>query len=285
MKVNTKNTFLAALALGLLLASIAGTAGAAFPGANGKIAFQSDRDGNPEVYVMNSDGSGQTRLTNEPRSDVEPAFSPDGTRIAFVSQRNGGGLHVMDADGSGPIRLTSDLEGGSKPAFSPDGAEIAFVGIQTGFDIFTMNADGSGPIRLTDDPSKDLDPDWQPLVGSGTPPFDFEGFFSPVDNLPTLNAMKAGRGVPVNFSLNGDRGLDVFAEGFPKSQQVACDSTAEVDGIEETVTAGGSSLSYDANVDQYTYVWKTEKAWVGTCRQMVVKLEDDSFHRANFRFK
>src|SRR5688500_7990449 len=135
MKVNTKNTFLAALALGLLLTSIAGTAGAAFPGANGKIAFQSDRDGNPEVYVMNSDGSGQTRLTNEPRSDVEPAFSPDGTRIAFVSQRNGGGLHVMDADGSGPIRLTSDLEGGSKPAFSPDGAEIAFVGIQTGFDI------------------------------------------------------------------------------------------------------------------------------------------------------
>ena len=91
MKVNTKNTFLAALALGLLLASIAGTAGAAFPGANGKIAFQSDRDGNPEVYVMSSDGSGQTRLTNEPRSDVEPAFSPDETEEERDRHLAGGG--------------------------------------------------------------------------------------------------------------------------------------------------------------------------------------------------
>ena len=171
MKPNTKNAILAALpALVLGLLSITGTAGAAFPGANGKIAFTSVRDGNPEVYSMNADGSGQTRLTNSPLFDGDPAFSPDGTRIAFVSGRDGGGIHVMNADGSGPVRLTNDLEGGSQPAFSPDGTKIAFVGIQTGFDIFTMDADRSGLARLTDDPAKDLDPDGQPVDGNGTPP-------------------------------------------------------------------------------------------------------------------
>jgi hypothetical protein len=118
-----------------------------------------------------------------------------------------------------------------------------------------------------------------------TPSYAFSGFFSPVDNLPTVNLVSAGRAVPVKFSLGGDQGLDIFATGYPKSQQIACDSTATVDGIEETLTAGGSSLSYDAASDIYTYVWKTDKAWAGTCRQLVVKLDDGSAHRANFKFK
>jgi hypothetical protein len=87
-----------------------------------------------------------------------------------------------------------------------------------------------------------------------TPTYDFTGFFSPVDNLPTVNSVSAGRAVPVNFSLDGDQGLDIFEGGYPKSQQIACDSTASVDGIEETVTAGGSSPSYDPASDQYAYV-------------------------------
>jgi hypothetical protein len=58
--------------------------------------------------------------------------------------------------------------------------------------------------------------------------------------------VKAGSAVPVKFSLSGDQGLNIFEAGYPKSQQIACDSTATVDGIEQTVTAGSSSLSYDA---------------------------------------
>jgi hypothetical protein len=57
-----------------------------------------------------------------------------------------------------------------------------------------------------------------------------------------------------------------------------------VDGIEETVTAGGSSLSYDAATETYNYVWKTEKSWAGTCRQLTVKLVDGTSHYANFQF-
>lgn len=112
----------------------------------------------------------------------------------------------------------------------------------------------------------------------------FLGFFSPVNNPPVLNSVEAGRAIPVKFSLGGDNGLDIFALGYPKSEETDCSAT-EVDGIESTVTAGASSLSYNAITDQYTYVWKTLKDWEGTCRQLVVKLTDDTSHRAHFMFK
>jgi len=118
-----------------------------------------------------------------------------------------------------------------------------------------------------------------------SPGYAFTGFFSPVDNLPTVNLVSAGRAIPVKFSLGGDQGLDVFADGYPRSEQIACDSTAAVDGVEETVTAGGSSLSYDAANDIYTYVWKTDKTWTGTCRQLVLRFDDGSSQRANFKFR
>ena len=112
--------------------------------------------------------------------------------------------------------------------------------------------------------------------------YAFNGFRSPVDNLPTLNTVKAGSAVPVKFSLSGDQGLGIIASGYPASKQVACDA-APTDAIEQTVTAGGSSLSYDVLADQYNYVWKTEKGWAGTCRQFVLKLDDGTFHQANFK--
>jgi hypothetical protein len=115
--------------------------------------------------------------------------------------------------------------------------------------------------------------------------YNFSGFFQPVDNLPTLNLVKAGQAIPVKFSLNGDQGLNIFAAGYPRSQNIQCDSTAVVDGIEETVTAGSSSLSYNPSTDTYTYVWKTDKAWANTCRQLVLKLNDSTYHQANFKFK
>jgi subtilisin family serine protease len=116
--------------------------------------------------------------------------------------------------------------------------------------------------------------------------FAFTGFFAPVDNLPVLNSIKAGQAVPVKFSLGGDYGLGIFMAGYPKSQQIPCDSTALVDGVEETVTAGASSLTYDAGTDRYHYVWKTPKTWqAGTCRQLVVKFVDGTTRHANFKIK
>lgn len=113
--------------------------------------------------------------------------------------------------------------------------------------------------------------------------YDFKGFFQPVDNLPAVNSVKAGSAVPVKFSLGGNQGLNVFATGYPTSTTITCDSTALVDAIESTLTAGNSSLSYDATTGQYNYVWKTDKAWAGTCRQLVVKFADGTIQRANFK--
>jgi hypothetical protein len=114
--------------------------------------------------------------------------------------------------------------------------------------------------------------------------YHFTGFFQPVDNVPTVNSVKAGSAIRVKFSLGGDQGLNIFAADYPKSQVVPCDSTAPVTGIEETVTANASGLSYDPDTGRYTYTWKTNKAWEGTCRQLIVKLNDGSYQRANFKF-
>jgi hypothetical protein len=115
--------------------------------------------------------------------------------------------------------------------------------------------------------------------------YNFTGFFQPVDNLPTVNSVNAGQSIPVKFSLSGNKGLNIFAAGYPLSQAIACNFTGNASDIEETVTAGSSSLSYDAATDIYTYVWKTDKAWKGTCRQLIVRLNDGTDHIAHFKFK
>lgn len=111
----------------------------------------------------------------------------------------------------------------------------------------------------------------------------FTGFFSPVGNLPTLNAVNAGRAIPVKFSLSGDKGLNIFAPNNPYTVSLNCNTNDPGVDVVETLTAGGSSLSFGGN--QYNYVWKTEGSWAGTCRQLVVTLNDGSVHVANFKFK
>jgi hypothetical protein len=113
--------------------------------------------------------------------------------------------------------------------------------------------------------------------------YPWNGFFSPVDNGGVVNIAQAGSAIPVKFSLGGDRGLAIFAAGYPASTKIDCASGTPQDAIEETVTAGQSSLSYGSG--QYTYVWKTDKAWAGTCRLLTVKLVDSSSHTAVFKFK
>ena len=115
--------------------------------------------------------------------------------------------------------------------------------------------------------------------------YNFTGFFSPVANPPTLNVVNAGRAVPVKFSLSGNKGLNIFAADSPSSAQFTCNDSDPAVDVSQTVEANSNSISYDANADQYNFVWKTDSAWAGTCRQLVVQLNDGSIHRANFKFR
>ncbi|MCI0605973.1 M36 family metallopeptidase [bacterium] len=114
--------------------------------------------------------------------------------------------------------------------------------------------------------------------------YNFQGFFGSVKNPPKLNRVKAGSTVPVVFSLSGNQGTDIFASGFPSSHQMDCDTQAPLDSPEPTLPAG-NGLSYDPTTDRYTYRWKTQGDWLsGSCRELTVKLNDGTTHRAFFRF-
>jgi uncharacterized protein len=114
--------------------------------------------------------------------------------------------------------------------------------------------------------------------------FHASGLFQPVDNEPHVNIAKAGSAIPVKFSLTGNQGLNIFAAGYPISAKKACDSAEPTDAIEQTVNAGSSSLSYDATTDTYNYVWKTDKTWAGSCRQLTLVLVDGTIFQADFSF-
>jgi Tol biopolymer transport system component/serine/threonine protein kinase/Tfp pilus assembly protein PilF len=133
-----------------------------------KIAFSSNRDGKPEIYLMNANGSGNPqRLTFNTVEDKAPSWSPDGRKIAFDNVRVTGiesDLYVMDADGSNQINITNTQGYDTRAAWSPDGTRIAFAsnrgGAQAAFDIYVMNADGTNVTRLTNDPEFEVDPSW-----------------------------------------------------------------------------------------------------------------------------
>lgn len=127
-----------------------------------KIAFLSTRNGNPEIYVTNADGSDQTRLTVTDSAEYDLSWSPNGQKILFVSERDGNPeIYVMNVDGSDPVRLTRNSVVDEQPVWSPNGQQIAFVSHLDGdAEIFVMNRDGSNQTRLTNNTHQDTSPSW-----------------------------------------------------------------------------------------------------------------------------
>ncbi|HLY27729.1 MAG TPA: DPP IV N-terminal domain-containing protein, partial [Aggregatilineales bacterium] len=121
--------------------------------------------GHDNLYALTVGQKAPVRLTNTPADDQSPAWSPDGTKIAFASHRDGNWeLYVMDVASGNTSRLTYDLAYESAPTWSPDGKFIAYEGYQNNnLDIYIVASDGSGnPIRLTQNPAPDYSPAWSP---------------------------------------------------------------------------------------------------------------------------
>ncbi len=140
----------------------------------GVIAFYSDMDGNPEIYIMQADGSGLLRLTNDPAFDDSPTLSPDISQVVFLSARDDPDptfpdlkyeIYLVDIDGQNLHRLTETETGEDHPAWSPDGSKIIFDADYDGdgfYEIYTIDPDGTNLTRLTENAANDQFADWSP---------------------------------------------------------------------------------------------------------------------------
>ena len=127
-----------------------------------KIVFDSDRDGDREIFVMDSDGSNQAKITDNTIVDVNPVVSNDGQKISFLSVENGkGGIYIMNVDGSNRRRVTTGNP--FYTSWSPDDSQIVFEDDRDGNDeLYVINVDGTGEKKLTDNSISDGNPSWSP---------------------------------------------------------------------------------------------------------------------------
>ncbi len=221
-----------------------------------QIVFASDRyNGNADIYVMNADGSGQTRLTDNQGADCTPAWSPDGRRIIYACERSANyDLCVINADGTDLTYLTESTVDEVYPAWSPDGTRIAFSsGTYGDHDVYVMNADGTDPTRLTDSPGDDGCPAWSPdgrrIV-----------FVSYRDGHEQIYVMNADGSDQINLSNN--EANEYWPDWSPDGEQIAF--TTDRDGLWEiyVINPDGSGRTRLTNnsISDYWPSWSPDSS-------------------------
>jgi Tol biopolymer transport system component len=154
------STLFAACAAAAMLALPAAAADAVAPGGNGLIAFDSDHDGASDIYTVEPDGTGITRLTKSTAFEDDPAWSPDGLEIAYIRTQQ---IWVMNWDGSGQHRVTKVKGGVRDPSWSPTGRRLLFATDKDGGDVWTIASDGTRPVRVTNTKvAAEFEPAWAP---------------------------------------------------------------------------------------------------------------------------
>jgi serine protease AprX len=247
------------------------------------------RSANPSVTVPNNAAGcggigsipnnhfGWGRLDALAAYNLEPSLHQTITFPAIDDRLVADPDFVLDATASSGLPVAYSASG----SCSVSGSTVHITGVgfctvtasQEGLDAYDISVGAPKPWFAAPDVSRTFNV-----------AYPFSGFFQPIDN-DKPNGLQAGSAAPVKFSLGGDRGMEIFAAGYPKSSSISCITSVPTDPLEDTATPGESGLGYSPGSDQYHYVWKTDKGWAGTCRQLSVKLVDNTVHTATFQFK
>jgi len=234
-----------------------------------QLAFVKGEGTGAEIYVINSNRTGEKRITSNLVPDTDPAWSPDGKRIVFASLREANhDIYVMDSDGGNEVRLTTVSAGDHRPAWSPDGRRIAFVSARDGnAEIYVMNADGTNPLRLTSDSGADWDPAWSP-DGSKI------AFRSERDRSNGIWVMNADGSGAARITTNSLAGGDAGPAWSPDGARIAFVSQVHADRARDLVIVKADGSARMRLTEGYFGLAKP--AWSPNGRKIAVG--DDDFY-------
>ncbi|MDX1435878.1 MAG: DUF5050 domain-containing protein [Anaerolineales bacterium] len=227
----------------------------------GRILFSSNREGNYEIYLLDTNTFGIGRLTIDPAIDTQPDWSPNGTQIVFTSNRSGNNeIYIMNADGTGVVNHSNNAADDRSPAWSPDGNWIAFSTNRDGNqEVYKVRTDGTELQNISNNSAEDFDPDW---IKAGLLGSDSIAFTSNRDGNQEIYTMNNDGGAQVNITLNPAN--DSEANVSPNGDFILF--TTNRDGNQEvySINPGGSNptnLSNNPAEDQ-AGAWSPNQQWV-----------------------